>query len=125
MPTLTSLTTKGLIGGGGGGGAATSAPTVTVVSPLVPPIVRETIIIMNITATVAMSRVFVYAVYTRPNSWEVVFDGENWGPAFVPVGLNNTRTTIANGYQFRILRNSGWQQTPSIRMIGVAGGIGP
>lgn len=110
---------------GGGGGGDTTPPTITFISPMPgQSITRQSIITVQATDDVAMRRVFIYANFTKPNSWEVIYDGENFGPAYQ--GPNNTVTSISGGYEFRILRDGGWQQTPDIRIIPIdAAGNGP
>jgi len=101
-----------------GGGGDTTPPVITIVTPTPgQPITRQTVITVDVTDTIAMRRVILYAVFSKPNAWEVIYDGESFGPAYS--GPNNTVTTITGGWEFRVLRDGGWQQTPVLRVIAV------
>ncbi len=43
---------------------------------------------------------------------EIVFDGDGFGPQYT--NPSNTQASIAGGYRFTILRDSGWLESPVI-----------
>lgn len=94
-----------------------TTPVVTVTPTVGQPITRQSIITIDATSSVALRCVVIYIAFSTPNTWEVVYDNQSFGPAYT--GPNNTVTTISGGLEFRVLRDGGWQQTPSIRVIVV------
>lgn len=96
-------------------------PVITIVSPAEgSTLLRTTPIVADVTDNGVLRRVFIYAVFPGQLAWEVVHDGEAFGPTFT--GPANTRTSITGGYQFNLLRDGGWPASPELRIIPIDAG---
>jgi len=50
--------------------------------------------------------VMVTARWSTNDPWEVIFDGDEFSPAY---SLFSVRTVITNGYHFKVKRTLGWK----------------
>lgn len=69
----------------------------------------------------------VVAVMVKPGNgspWECAYDGAGFGPNYSTL---STVSGIANGLQFRLRRDQGWQSVPTFKVIAVdtAGNMAP
>ena len=61
--------------------------------------------------TKTLRRVSVTAFFQGLGIWEVVHDGTVFAPMY---SERSSRTAIANGYHYLLLRSGGWPASPSI-----------
>jgi len=57
-------------------------------------------------------RIIVVVHFPTRRIKEIMYDSEGFGPMYSNVA--NTRTDIANGYSFAVLRDTGWPESPVI-----------
>ena len=114
----TALSTRGYIGGAGGTPPATPTnPTITIVSPIPPaPVLKDTVVIFEVTDPSMLREVFVYAKFEK-KPWEVIHDGFEFAPQYY--NPDTTRVSITNGYRYTVLRTGGWPKSPRIVIIPV------
>jgi hypothetical protein len=99
-------------------GADATGPLIVLVSPSPnEPITKDTVIVFDVLSTIELQRVIIYVVFTTLNLWEVVYDGDAFGPSFS--NATNTVTTVAGGREYRLLRDGGWPQTPVLRVFAL------
>jgi hypothetical protein len=84
-----------------------SAPAIVIVTSL-PPVSSTTAIVITVAGTsgVGLRRSWVSLVFPGIVGDEVVHNGDRFGAFYTNV--TNTRTSIANGFQYTVLRDGGW-----------------
>ena len=88
-------------------------PVVTIVSPTPGTgILRTQPITFDVTDETGFRRVMVLASFPSKGIYEVIHDGDRWGPHYDV--SPNARTDIAGGHRFTVLRRGGWPAAPSI-----------
>jgi hypothetical protein len=60
----------------------------------------------------SFKRIIIVAEFPTSKIKEIVFDGEGFGPMYAN-GLNQQQS-IVNGYNFEILRDGGWPESPTL-----------
>lgn len=101
-------------GGGGAPPADETPPTVSDVSPAAGSALKKTdAVAFSVTDdTGEFVVVAVYARFAVSRLYEVVHDGEAFGPRYGA----STREAIAGGYRYTLRRTDGWPEAPRIRV---------
>lgn len=88
-------------------------PTITNFSPATGSSIYVTTPVgFDITDDGPFRRIIIHALYSASRIDEVVHDGNTYGPKYT--GSLNTRTAIAGGYTYVMLRDGGWPESPII-----------
>lgn len=96
--------------GSGSGSGDISAPVVNVLSPTPGThVYRDTPVIFDITDNIAIGRVFVVMRFTDADLEEIVHQGDRFSDKYT---TSSTRSIIAGGYRYSIIRNGGWFENP-------------
>lgn len=94
-------------GGGGGGG---TPPVISNITPTTGTTIERTDFIeFDVTDVDSDIRtVIIMARWSTEDPWEVVFDGDSFGPAYDTFSI---RTVIAEGFHFKCKRALGWKSS--------------
>lgn len=107
-------------------GSRNSDATPPVVDNVDPPqdsaIVPRQVVSFDVTDDTGLFRRILVAALFSNGIYEVVHDGDNWGPAYTVA--SNTKEAIADGFHFAVLRNGGWPAPPTIRVFAIDQGGG-
>lgn len=91
----------------------TTRPTIANISPAAGTTISASQpITFDVLDETAIRRTLVLAKFPSRSIFEVVHDGDGFGPLYD--ASPNTRTAIAGGHRFTILRRGGWPSPPSI-----------
>ncbi len=108
----------GIFGGIFGGGEAVvvtgSAPTLSNFAPAASTNISGTQVLQfDVTDVDAdMTRVILIGSYSGVVDKDIVHDGEAFGTHYS--NGENTKSVIANGFRYRVLRDDGWPGSPTI-----------
>jgi hypothetical protein len=112
-------------GGGGGGGGGGTGPSVENFQPaegqpITPSTPLEFDVIFNEDTDAPLAAIVVSVLYKATGAIETVYDREGFSVNFRPQGnfLGSTRTSLPNGWHFKLRRRSGWFATPTVKVQG-------
>ncbi len=112
-------------GGGGGGGGGGDGPTIenfvpTEGAPITPSTPVEFDLIFNEETEAPLAALVVSVLYRDTGAIETVYDREGFTVNFRPSGnfLGSTRSTLPNGWHFKLRRRSGWFASPTVKVQG-------
>lgn len=80
---------------------------------------RTQAISFDVTDELELANVFVSAYFPDSGSWEVVHDGAQFAPFYAS---GSTRSAIAGGFHFSLVRSGGWPANVTVRVRPVDGG---
>lgn len=105
-------------GGSGGGPVTPTPPTITDFSPMTgSQILNTQPLYFKVTDDGALRRVILHAEFTNNLIQEVIHDGTSFGLKYQ--GATNVMNAIAGGYEYTILRDGGWPESPIISPFAI------
>lgn len=91
-----------------GGNVDTTAPVISNVTPTsATNILGTQVVSFDVTDSESGFRRIIIKMFYDDGTWDLVHDGDNFGPKFQ--GAANTRTGIARGFHYTILMDGGWK----------------
>jgi len=112
-------------GGGGGGGGGGTGPTVENFLPeegmdITSSTPVEFDVVFNEDTSAPLAAIVVSVLYKETGAIETVYDREGFSVNYRPNGnfLGSSRSSIANGWHFKLRRRSGWFASPTVKVQG-------
>ena len=100
---------------GGGAAASGSNPTITIISPTTGSIISAyTNIELSVADPDGLSQCVLIAKFAGLDS-EVIHDGTN----FTQIYTGSLRTSIVDGFQYSVVRASGWHASPTLQVLAI------
>lgn len=93
-------------------------PTIGGFSPAIGSQIQSNqVITLQVNDNGPLRRVILHVKYPSHNIQEVIHDGDSFGLSYQ--GPSNVQTTIPTGYQYTILRDGGWPESPVITPFAI------